>query len=329
MNNKNILYIFTDASVKINNINNNKKINIGKASTAINFYINNKLILSEKFIISFRSTSNIAAYQAINQCFDMIINNIYILNNINQIYIFSDNKNTLDITSNIIFNKNEIYQKIKNDIYNKAIIINKPIIIQKCKSKQNNYNKKVDKLAKIQNRKININHINPLFISYDMIKKENKYLFYNINIQNWYNYINNTLYSKHFKLNQIIPEDFHESDLIYMNSNETSYLIQLYSSHINLNHFKYYKLKNINSPNCIFCKTPETIDHFLFKCNKYSDLIKSRNNMIKNLLDTNNLNYEIDYKLLCYSNKNLPQKIRIKIKKYIINYIILTNRFKH
>ena len=225
--------------------------------------------------------------------------------------------------------KNEIYNSIKKQILAKIEIISIEIIIQKCKSKKNNYNKIVDNMAKKRSKHIDIEQINPKFISYEMIKKENKNIYNNIKIQRWYNYIDNTDYSVHFKKYNINIEDYHSDDLLFMTSTETSILLKLYSSHIELNHYLFYKLKKIDTPLCKWCNQNETLNHYLFDCKHYINLIKIRDTNIKEILIKSNLNnIKIDYPLICYSNKCIKQDIRIKIKKIIIKYIINTDRFK-
>ena len=33
-----------------------------------------------------------------------------------------------------------------------------------------------------------------------------------------------------------------------------------------------FKWKLVSSPNCLHCKVPETIEHYLFKCSKFDDI---------------------------------------------------------
>ena len=325
LNNNKTLYIFTDASVAIDCGN----IPIGRAAASINMYYKKKLIIEDSLIINYKSNSNTAELQVINIALNKIINNIHLLKNIDNINIYTDSINAIEIIQSINVNKNEIYQKFKKQIYIKSEIIKKSITIIKCKSKKNHYNNIVDRNSKKYINRININHLNISNISYEQIKKENTYIYNNLILEKWYHYLNTTIFSKHLKENKVEIEKYHIQDLLYMNSTETSILISIFSGHIKLNYYLYHKLKTISNPYCTYCNNiEETLTHYLFQCKNNIQLINNRNKQINDILKNNNLNnYKINYKLICYSNKNIPQTIRVKIKKIVIKYVILTQRF--
>ena len=79
-----------------------------------------------------------------------------------------------------------------------------------------------------------------------------------------------------------------------------------------------FKINISTNPNCIYCNTDETIDHFLLYCHRYHSIrtnLKSELNKIKQ-----NLGNNISIPLLL-GGGNFEDKIKNKIQKCLIKFI--------
>lgn len=80
-----------------------------------------------------------------------------------------------------------------------------------------------------------------------------------------------------------------------------------------------------NTPNCAICNCPETTDHFLFQCQKYST---ERMNLINALLIIPDVYSKISISSndMLKGNADLSYDQNCMLFNYVINFIKQTNR---
>ncbi len=115
-------------------------------------------------------------------------------------------------------------------------------------------------------------------------------------------------------------------------ANTTAFSIfnQILSGHSNLNAHKYARRESENSK-CPHCDLPETTEHFILHCSKYS-LARSTlvNNIESSLFHNALLNKCPTVKLeTILGFSELPTNVNRQICLYFLNYIRDTGRFKH
>ena len=155
----------------------------------------------------------------------------------------------------------------------------------------------------------------PLVFSdfFNLLKKK----LYIRKVEIWDNVKNNISFSKS------VPDI---STWRWLSLNKRSYdviLARLRSGSIDLNDHL-HKLNLKDSPNTDFCLNErETVEHYIFSCQKYSNLRNALFNDLANLnINQNNVNLQL---LLTGQGSN---KIRIHILKIFMNFVKLTKRFE-
>ena len=129
-------------------------------------------------------------------------------------------------------------------------------------------------------------------------------------------------------------------ELKYLKPKELSIINKLRTEYINLNNYKHYFFE-FQSNLCDHCKCNETVNHFLFDCNKYHNQRKRLKNKLRKL--NVRFKYEKNHNFIDWlfphkwqlnldkkryyiiHNNNL--KIRIEILRLICIFVIETKRF--
>ncbi len=275
------------------------------------------------------------------------------------IHIVSDNNNAIYWIVKKQQTKDNTYITILNRIYKIAKRINEYyniiIFFQTCKRETNHAIIIADRLAKMATKIMNNKApINICPISKKIAKKlMNKRLYKASKINVINNIKKNHLISNNiYKWRYYISRNFDPMKELLLKQFQTSILIKLRSSHIELNntkhllkHHSYYKLqcqinnghlqyikctlnccKYNNSGKCDNCDSIEDVNHFLLNCNKYDKIRKKLMLMITPIYEYHHVN--INLKTILFPPKNMKWCHRKMILANVCNYVLLTNRLR-
>ncbi len=358
--NKHTLYIWPDGSIK-EGINNIKIGGFGVyietcqtiyniATPKIKWYLS----LGKQYDINY-----VEAKAIHNAILEMQKNHKPLLKQYDCMHIITDNKNTHKwIAQMQTVNENYMYQLILQ-IYKNINILHKEHIqikLQWCERGKWNGNIQADKLAnkavdehiKYNGQKY-FNTITP--ISTNVLKTHIKNQWTKLKHTQTKNIHSNAVISRNMKRWQIFNEKQPIIwDMKQFNIKDYAILTQLRTEHIRLNwyfhirkHYKYYKqqiktygyiqnrltcLPNCCTDNnkglCITCNKPETVYHFIIKCNKYHQLRQIYIHPIYELLQQHFQN--ISLKHFLFPSLNMKWCHRKMILNNVICYVRVTRR---
>eukprot|EP01083_Nonionella_stella_P226596 804573_1 len=350
--------IFIDGSV-YSKYNHEDIENYGAGGAAIRIYYREKIIYTEIIPISIRTHINICELCVFEAAFSWV-NNHAVSCLGKGVDIVSDSQNCINTLNGTYVPQDEVIMRqhkqiddILQSIDQKKIALNHPfeanITINWVESHHDSdYNNEIDGLAKIAAclTMYAYNDLNPnKYIAYNTIKGEIKSLIQNKKSKQWNEYVDKNMYSitaSNYRKQNIKWSREWSADLDFYSIFHNNLRMLLITTHLPLNFIRRHKFRKGYTAKCEQCDAGvnETMEHFLFYCDRYEELRQNTFILMNQLIDEinsteqknkleniNNMNEYDKMKLLIYTPRHIQQSFRVEIKKTIFDYVILTKRF--